>query len=173
MKKFFIVSIIVSLILLCGCSKYEKKLYLPEAKNDKLFAVTTEVETYKGAGYTINISDKFYRHEKDFEKGYLEECWERKKSDDAKITVTTYKNTDEITARGIFLRENDDYVFEDLMGYSICGIEADGDSLWFNIHTSGEDVYIVSWEYSKNAGENIKEELSGIAQTFKISKFIK
>lgn len=170
MKKLFIVSIIVSLILLCGCSKYEKKLYLPEAKNDKLFAVTTEAETYKGGGYTINISNKIYRYEKDFEKGYLEESWERKKSDDVKITVTTYKNTDEITARGIFLSENDDFVFEDLMGYSICGMEADGDTLWFNLHTSGEDVYIVSWEYPKNAGENIKEELSGIAQTFKLLK---
>jgi len=170
MKKLFIVSIIVSLILLCGCNEDEKNLYLPEAKNDKLFAVTTEAETYKGDGYTINISDKIYRCEKDFEEGFLEESWERKTSDDVKITVTTYKNTDEITARGIFLRENDDYIFEDLMGYSICGIEADGDTLWFNLHTSGEDVYIVSWEYPKNAEEHIKKELSQIAQTFKLLK---
>ena len=169
MKKLLIVSLILSMILLCGCSKDEKKLYLPEAKNDKLYTVTTETEIYKGDGYTINISDKIYRYEKDFEEGFLEESWERKKSDDVKITVGTYKNTDEITARGIFLRENDDYIFEDLMGYSICGVEADGDTLWFNLHTSGKDVYIVSWKYPKNAEESIKEELSDIAQTFRIA----
>ena len=97
MKRFLIVFLIASLILICGCNKDEKKPYIPEVKND-------------------------------------------------------------------------DFVFEDLMGYSICGMEADEDTLWFNIHTSGEDVYIVSWEYTKNAGEHIKNELSQIAQTFKLSK---
>ncbi len=169
MKKFIAILMTLLLIPICGCSNNEKKPYLPKAENDKMF-ITTESKQHKGDGYTINISDKVYNYEQDFEDSFLEESWERKNIDDVKISVTSYKNTDEITARGIFLRENDDYIFEDLMGYSICGMEADGDTLWFNIHVSEKDVYIVSWEYPKNAKESIKKELSHIAQTFKVSK---
>ena len=87
---------------------------------------------------------------------------------DVQIKVTTYKNTDETTARGRFLRENDDYIFEDMMGYPACGIELDCDTLWFNVHQSGGNVYIVSWEYPKNASDELKTELSKIAESFKI-----
>ena len=173
MKKLFSFILIISLVLICGCTKKEmgkeKSIYLPEAKNDKIFTHTLEKSTHKGDGYTISLPEKDYRYEKEFDDGAIEESWKLKQNDNVKIMVTTYKNTDEITARVMFLKENDDYIFEDFTGYSICGAEPDGDTLWFNIHQKEETVYIVSWEYPKNTKEHIKEELSQIAGTFEIS----
>ena len=65
----------------------------------------------------------------------------------------------------MFLRDNNDYVFEDLTGYPLCGTEFDGDVLWFNLHQVGSTVYIVSWEYPKNTSDELKDELENIAQT--------
>ena len=143
-----------------------RKRYIPEAQNDKI--ITSVGISHSGEGYTINIPGKGYRYERDFDDGGFEEKWEYTKRDNVQIKVTTYKNTDETTARGRFLRENDDYIFEDLMGYPACGIELDGDTLWFNVHQSGGNVYIVSWEYPKNASDELKTELSKIAESFKI-----
>ena len=115
----------------------------------------------------MTVPAKNYRYEKDYDDGALEETWEYTKKDDVQIKVTTYKNSDEVSARRRFLRDNDDYIFEDLSGFSICGMELDGDTLWFNLHESDGTVYIVSWEYPRNTSENLKNELSQIAQTFK------
>ena len=56
------------------------------------------------------------------------------------------------------------------MGYSLCGMEPDGDTLWFNLHISGETVYIVSWEFPKNTSEDLQKELSSIAGTFTLAE---
>lgn len=169
MKKIFSLFLVISLMLICSCGKKDteknKNLYLPEAKNDKIFTHTLKNFNHKGDGYTISVPNG-YRYEK--ESG--EESWELNRNDDVKISVTTYKNTDEITARALFLKENEDYIFEDFTGYSICGMEPDGDTLWFNIHENGETVYIVSWEYPENTKKQLKEELSQISGTFKIVK---
>ena len=122
---------------------------------------------YKGDGYLIYIPKDGYRYEKDYDDGVLEEKWESIKRDDIDIQVTTYKNTDALSAQGRFLRENEDYIFEDLMGFSTCGMEPDGDTLWFNLHEANGSTYIVSWEYPKNTAESTKSELSEIAKTFK------
>ena len=90
--------------------------------------------------------------------------------DGCKIKVTTYKNSDEISARTKFLKDYDEYIFEDLLGQSLCGQELDGDTLWFNIHISGETVYIVSWEFPKNTSEDLQKELSNIAGTFTLAE---
>jgi len=171
MKKLTIILLIVALLTIAGCKDNKKNLYLPEAKNDKIYTTLGgESESHKGEGYTITVPTKVYRYEKEYDDGSLEEKWEYAKKDDVEIKVTTYKNTDEITARGNFLRDNEDYIFEDLMGYSLCGMEPDGDTLWFNLHISGETVYIVSWEFPKNTSEDLQKELSSIAGTFTLAE---
>ena len=169
MKKLTLVLLILSLLVIGGCKENNKKTYLPVAENDKVFTVVGGREDNQQKGvYTIQIPMEDYHYEKDYDDGNLEEIWEYKKKDDVEIKVTTYKNTDEITARGKFLRANEDYIFEDLTGYSLCGTELDGDTLWFHAHESNGTTYIVSWEYPKNTDEELKKELANIAESFNI-----
>ena len=172
MKKITLILFATMLVLICGCEDYDRRdIYLPEAENDKVFtSVGGENEIHEGEGYVITIPSKDYRYEKDYDDGALEEKWEYTKKDDVEIKVTTYKNSDEISARSRFLREYDDYIFEDLTGYSLCGQELDGDTLWFDLHISGETVYIVSWEYPRNTSEELQQELSGIAGSFVLAE---
>lgn len=167
-KQALTILIITVLFFTAGCSKREKKMYVPKAKNDKIFTVVGGDNEEKG--YTISVPSENYRYEKEYDDGNLEEKWEYTKKDDIGIKVLTYKNTDELTARGKFLKDNDDYIFEDLMGYSLCGMEPDGDTLWFNLYEEKENVYIVSWEYPKDTKEELKKELADIAGTFKLKK---
>ena len=175
MKKTAIIILMISVCLLSGCNA-GKKQYLPEASGDKSFTSVGigesqgKQEVHQGSGYTISVPKDRYRYEPDYDDRAVEEEWDLVKRDDVKIKVTTYKNTDGVTARGRFLRDNDDYIFEDLMGVSICGTERDGDTLWFRMHESGGNVYIVSWEYPKNTSDDLKQELSAIADTFKITE---
>lgn len=174
--KRFLLGMSAALLVMSGCrSTLQKELYTPEAKNDKSYtAVGTETSNtpkvllHIGDGYTISVPENGYRYEKDYEDGAIEETWEHKSHDDIKINVTTYKNSDEITARGLFLREHDDYIFEDLLGYPLCGTEKDGDTLWFNLYEENGNVYIVSLEYDKNTKEKVITELADIAGTFKL-----
>ena len=171
MKKITLILLMITLLMITGCKDNKKNLYLPEAKNDKIYTtIGGENETHQGDGYTITVPTKSYRYEKDYDDGAFEEKWEYTKKDDVKIKVRTYKNSDEITARGKFLKDNEDYIFEDLMGYSLCGMEPDGDTLWFNLHVSDETVYIVSWEFPKNTNEDLQKELSNIAGTFTLAE---
>lgn len=181
MKKITLILLMITLLMIAGCKDNKKNLYLPEAKNDEVYTTvdgndekkpTEHIENalHEGNGYTISVPTKNYRYEKDYDDGNLEEKWDYISKDDVEIKVITYKDSDEITARGKFLKDNDDYIFEDLMGYSLCGMELDGDTLWFNIHVSGETVYIVSWEFPKNTSEDLQKELSNIAGTFKTTE---
>ncbi len=170
MKKLTLIILIISLLAVAGCKGANKGAVLPEAKNDKLYTTVGGSEIHRGEGYTLAVPTKNYRYEKDYDDGALEEKWEYTKKDDVEIKVTTYKNTDELTARGKFLRDNEDYIFEDLMGYSLCGIEPDGDVLWFNLYEEKEAVYIISWEFPKNTSEDLQKELSNIASTFKLER---
>lgn len=167
MKKISLMLIVAVVFMFSGCKDEKRNLYLPEAKNDKIYTtVGGENEKYQGTGYTIEVPKQDYRYEKDYDDGNLEEKWEYRKRDDVEIKVTTYKNSDEISARSKFLRDNDDYIFEDMTAYPLCGTERDGDTLWFDVHESGGNVYIVSWEYPKNTDESLKNELADIAATF-------
>ncbi len=177
MKKITLVLLLITLLVIAGCKAGNQSLYLPEAEDDRLFttiggdekAYQTKAGFHRGEGYTITVPIDRYHYEKEYDDGNLEETWDYTKIDDVEIKVTTYKNADEITARGKFLKDNDDYVFEDLVGYSLCGRELDGDTLWFHLYESKGTVYIVSWEYPKNTNENLKNELSDIAETFKLA----
>ena len=172
MKKVTLILLMITLLMITGCKDHRTKTpYLPEAKNDKIYTtIGGEDDKYQGEGYTITVPSKNYRYEKDYDDGAFEEKWEYTKKDDVKIKVTTYKNSDEISARTKFLRDNEDYIFEDLMGYSLCGQELDGDTLWFNLHVSNGTVYIVSWEFPKNTSEDLQKELSNIAGTFTLAE---
>ena len=171
-RKITLIMLIVIILMITGCKdEKQNNLYLPEAKNDKIYTtIGGKDDKHKGDGYTITVPVKDYHYEKEYDDGALEEKWEYTKNDDIKIKVTTYKNTDEITARGRFLRDNDDYIFEDMTGYSLCGQEPDGDTLWFNIHISEKTVYIVSWEFPENTSKDLQKELSSIAGTFTLSE---
>lgn len=171
MKRVIFIISMIAIITMSGCTWGQKHLYTPEATNDKTYTtVGMDEKTYHGDGYAITIPEKIYLYEKDYDDGNMEEKWEYTKKDDVEIKVTTYKNTDEITARGKFLRENNDYIFEDLTGYSLCGMEPDGDTLWFNLHIKDDIVYIVSWEYPHNTKDDLKRELADIAATFELTE---
>ncbi len=176
MRKIFSVSILITLLMISGCAVKNKNSYLPESKNDKIYATVGGDEKAKqandrihnGDGYTLTVPDNNYRYEKDYDDGALEEKWEYKKKDDVVIKVTTYKTTDTEIAKRRFLGENDDYIFDDLTSYPVCGKEYDGDTLWFNVFEAEGKVYIVSWEYRKNTDDALQKELSDIAETFKL-----
>ncbi len=125
---------------------------------------------YQGEGYSIYIPDSGFRYERDFDDGAREELWESITNDDAKVKVSLYKNTTEDAARSAFLRENDDYIFEDLTGEPLVGTESDGDELWFSVVPRGADAYVVSWKYPKRAKESLGTVLAEIAGTFKINE---
>ncbi|MBR5236422.1 MAG: hypothetical protein IKW06_03525 [Clostridia bacterium] len=178
MKKILFILLSVAIVMTAGCSTIKKNLYLPEIKNDKDYTTIiggeeektnqTEADLHRGEGYTLTVPNNSFRYERDYDDGNLEEKWDYKKKDDVEIKVTTYKNADAKTAQGRFLREHDDYIFEDLMGVSVCGTELDGDALWFQLHETDAAVYIISWEYPKNTSEDLKKELSQIVKTFQI-----
>ena len=170
MKKITLILLMIILLMITGCKDdKQKNRYLPEAKSDKTYTtIGGGNELHKGEGYTITVPTKDYRYEKDYDDGALEEKWEYTKKDDVEIKVSTYNNSDEISARTKFLKDYEDYIFEDLLGHSLCGQELDGDTLWFNLHISGETVYIVSWEFPKNTSEDLQKELSNIVGTFVI-----
>ena len=77
MKKITLILLMLTLLMITGCKDNEKNLYLPEAKNDKIYAtIGGENETHQGEGYAISVPDKNYRYEKEYDDGALEEKWE-------------------------------------------------------------------------------------------------
>ncbi len=169
MRKIAIIMLMIALTMVTGCNDNRKDLYLPKAKNDKIYS-SVGSDKHQGEGYTLTVPQKNYRYEKDYDDGNLEETWDYTKKDDVEIKVATYKNSDQTTVRSRFLRDNDDYIFEDLTGNSLCGTEPDGDTLWFRIHEADGTVYIISWKYPKNTKEDLQKELSDIADTFKLEE---
>lgn len=174
MKKATLILFVLTLLFVCGCARnYRKNLYLPEVKNDKIYAVAgeqQEQQSQQTQGYTITVPKDNYRYEKDYDDGNLEEKWEYTKRDDVEIKVTTYENMDEMSAREAFLRDNNDYIFEDMTNYPLCGIESNGDVLWFNVYSSDSATYVVSWEFPKNTSMELQKELADISNTFALAK---
>lgn len=168
-------------LFLCSCGK---QLYLPEATNDKTFGIiggadgptsiivgepndvlkTLKTKTHVGDGYTIEVPQKGWKYEKEFDDSALEETWEK---GHAEFSVYTY-NLPLVEARRAFLAEKDDYIIEDLMGETICGFDKGdgGRILWFRCYESGEKTIFLCWEYSALASDNSSILLSAIADTF-------
>ena len=74
MKKITLILLMITLLMITGCKDNKKNLYLPEAKNDKIYTtIGGEDETHQGESYTITVPTKNYRYEKDYDDGALDE----------------------------------------------------------------------------------------------------
>ena len=58
MKKITLILLMLTLLMITGCKDNEKNLYLPEAKNDKIYTTIGGNETHQGESYTISVPDK-------------------------------------------------------------------------------------------------------------------
>ncbi len=171
MKRLTLILIMIILLIIPGCKDNKKNIYFPEAKNDRIYtAIGGNNGVHQGDGYTLVFTSKDYSYEKEYDDGNLEEKWEHTKKDDVEVKVTTYKNKDEITARKKFLKDNDEYVFEDLTHSEPCGKNSEGDLLWFRVIPTKDDVFIISWECSNNYDDEVKKELWRIYETFTVTK---
>lgn len=176
MKRFALYVLVGALLVsLAGCGK--KNEFVPEAKNDRTVATvggstvpTTDWMAYPGNGYHISVPPSGFHYETDFDDGAFEETWETLADDDARVQVTMYRNMDETAARGMFLRENEDYVFEDFTGETHCGFERDGDVLCFRVYPTESAVYILSWEYTDRTSDETVAILNTIANSFELVK---
>lgn len=174
MKNISICILMIGLLILGGCNTREKYQYLPEEKNDHIFTViggddSKKENLHQGDGYSIRIPAKGYRYEKEIEDGFLEESWEYTKKDDIEFQIITYHDMDVVAAKKHFLNEKREYRIEDEMGSPVLGTDFDGDVMWFQIKETTDNIYIISWEYSKNTKESIQKELSDIAESFMIT----
>jgi len=175
MKRLTLYVVLAALLVsLAGCAK--KNEFLPEAQNDHTFTTvggmtvpTTDWMAYPGNGYHISAPPSGFRYETDFDDGAFEETWEAIADDDACVKVTMYRNVDETTARGMFLREHEDYMFEDL-GETQYGEAHDGDSLCFRVYPTEGGVYILSWEYTSRTSDDTIAILNTIANSFTLKQ---
>ncbi len=124
---------------------------------------------HKADGYTLFYPLKYFVYEKSYSDERLEEKWVHSTKRDVEFKVITYKNLDRITARDSFLKDNADYTFEDLNHSEPCGINSDGEQLWFRVADANDYVYIVSWKCPESAEDKIKTELWRMYETFTIT----
>ena len=185
MKQVLLVFLVCSL-LLCSCGK---KLFLPEAKNDHTFGIIggadgptaiivggeddvlkdLPTKAHQGDGYVIEIPEKGWMYDRDVDDGCLEETWTPIANDHAELTVRTYP-LGLLESRKLFFEENDDYLFEDLTGETICGFDKEdgGRVLWFRCFEAEGKTYYLSWEYSALASDNSARIMSAISSTFQL-----
>ncbi len=123
---------------------------------------------YTGNGFSIYIPDDEFKKGMDFDDGILEDYWESKANEDAEIHVSVYSGVTSEKAQEHFLKENDDYIFEDLVGMPLCGQEKDGDTLWFFVSSNENNTYIVSWKYPASVADTLGARLAKIAETFQV-----
>ena len=165
--------LLVAVTLLCSCGKSDFSYGVIGGADGPTAIIVGEqkdvlrdlpTKTHAGDGYTIEIPEKGWKYEKEYDDGVLEETWE---NDHAELLIYTY-SLPLIEARRAFLAEKDDYIFEDLMGETICGFDrADsGRILWVRCYESGEKTIFLCWEYSALASDNSSIILSAVAETF-------
>lgn len=153
-----------------------EELGRPE-KADLTFIVEGETDTvpatlYIGQGYSIYIPDTGWRLDRGLDDGIPEETWESTLNDDVELTVSHYGGVTQQQAREAFAADNNDYLFEDLLGGEwgnpLVGIDDDGDRLAFMSTEGNGAVYIVSWKYPAAAAEGFGARLAQIAETFEL-----
>ncbi|MDD4688474.1 MAG: hypothetical protein PHE51_01855 [Eubacteriales bacterium] len=188
MKKT-IVAMIICTLLLTACNKLlpptpesqkvdgepNNTVTNQEVKKDITFLVEGQEEIvstvlHKGDGYSIYIPAEGYRYEKENSDGALVEEWDSELNDDVSLEIYTYKNKALSDAQSEFLKENDDYIFEDINASPAMGKESDGDYIMYKAYENEGNTYIVAWEYPKEAAEGFGARLSQIADTFELSK---
>lgn len=132
------------------------------------------VTLYVGEGYSIYIPDEGWKLEHDTEGNLREDSWESLLNDDVELRVLRLQYTDLQSARNWLMAQEDDYLFEDGLGGTwgdpLCGVEKDGDLLYF-MGTEGADaVYLVAWEYPAEAAEGFGARLAQLAETFAVAE---
>lgn len=183
MRKTGLVSVVLTALLLTACgggnAGQEPPQQAAETGNgDKLeltFTVEGQTESvpaalYTGEGYSICIPEEGWRLEQATEDGDSEERWESTVNDDVELRVLRFPGWDLRTAMNWLAAEEDDYVFEDLMGGtwgdSLMGLDDDGDALCFMGTESGDVAFLVVWEYPAEGAEGFGTRLAQIAGTF-------
>lgn len=101
-------------------------------------------------GYSLYVPKEGWWLDKEGpEDGFAyEDCWESIQRDDVELCVRCYTGVTREEAQSRFLRDKNDYLFEDLMGEELFGWdERDGEYLTFYMEERGDCVYVVYWEY--------------------------
>ena len=127
------------------------------------------VTVHQGSGYTISIPADGWRLERDADDGAYEETWESTVNDDVELQVSRYEGRSAAEARTAFIRDHDDYRFDDPAGSLVTGQERDGDVLAFFSHEQDGVAYIVSWQYPAYAAEGFGARLRQMAETFQLT----
>jgi hypothetical protein len=130
---------------------------------------TVPVTVYQGRGYTVSIPVEGWRLEQDADDGAYEETWESTVNDDVELQVSRYEGRSAAEARTAFIRDHDDYRFDDPAGSLVTGQERDGDVLAFFSREQDGVAYIVSWQYPAYAAEGFGARLRQMAETFQLT----
>lgn len=126
-------------------------------------------------GYSIYIPDGGWHLETDHndDGAVWEDTWESTFNDDVELGVRCYAGVTAEEARDRFLRDEDDYLFEDLMGGALgdplTGVDTeDNDVLGFMTAEKDGNVYVVYWKYPSEAAEGFGARLPVVADTFRV-----
>ena len=202
MKKRAVFGVLLTMLVLTGCGSRQQNVPVPpktsaadqlqsapvmpspivdENHPDELsVGVTTQTETetvpmsqYMGQGYSIQIPETGWRLEQDMDDGIPEDRWENILRDDVELTVSRYTGMTAEAARAVFVADEEDYRFEDLLGGEwgdpLTGTEPDCDVLSFMSCEGADAVYIVSWQYPAKAAEKFSDLLRQMADTFEVT----
>ena len=126
-------------------------------------------------GYSIYIPDEGWKLETDHDDdgAAWEDQWESTVNDDVELAVRCYAGVTAAEAKERFVRDEDDYVFEDLLGGDLgdplTGTDPeDGDALSFMAAEKDGNTYVVYWKYPAEAAEGFGARLPVIAETFRL-----
>lgn len=127
-------------------------------------------------GYSIYIPDEGWQFDSDvYEDGAIwEDQWESVHNDDVELAVRCYAEMTAADARECFLRDEDDYVFEDLLGGELgktplTGTDLeDGEKLAFVTAEKDGNTYVVYWKHPVEATEGFGTRLPIMAETFQL-----
>ena len=126
---------------------------------------------YVGRGYSVYIPDAGWKKERERERLASVDVWESTLDDEVEFAVYHYGRLSMEEAVTSFLKEQDDYVFQELLlkdseaKEPLEGVDEDGDVLKFLPRAGKEGVYIVSWSY-RNAFGAAASQAERIAGTF-------
>lgn len=187
MKKRGLLPLALTVLLLTACggedaggaSSREPEQTGRAANTELVLTVEGQTETvsavlYVGSGYSIYIPEEGWQLEQDTEDGISVDCWESTANDDVELRVLHFPGWDLRSAMNRLAMDEEDYVFENLMGGtwgdSLMGLDDDGDALCFMGTESGDAAYLVVWAYPAESAEGFGPRLAQIAGTFALKE---
>ena len=176
MKRVLLLLVAVTLLCSCGKSDFSYGVIggadgptaiIVGGEDDVLKDLPTKA--HQGDGYVIEIPEKGWLYDQELDDGAVEESWTPVGNEHAELTIRTYA-LPLIESRRLFMEENEDYIFEDLMGETICGFDKEdgGRVLWFRCFEAEGKTYYLSWEYSALASDNSARIMSALSETFQL-----